>query len=59
MIVWIYDNYKKESAIDNINLSIKFENKIDLNRIIAYPEKFLLVNTQNNIIIILCLEKAI
>lgn len=45
VIVWIYDNYKKESVIDNVNLSIKFENEIDLSKIIAYPEKFLIKTT--------------
>ena len=49
VIVWIYDNYKRGFSIDNINLSIKFENEINLNKIISYPEKFLIKksNTQN------------
>lgn len=44
VIVWIYDNFNKKTSINNINLEIKIENDADLNKIIAYPEKFLIVS---------------
>jgi len=44
VIVWIYDNNKINSSIDLVNLNIKFENQIDIKKLIAYPEKFMIKN---------------
>jgi hypothetical protein len=48
VIVWIYDNSKINSSINSVQLSIKFENQIDLAKLIAYPEKFMIKNSNNN-----------
>ena len=43
VLVWIYDNNKQNSEINKINLKVQFEEELDLNKLIAYPEKFLIV----------------
>ena len=43
VIIWIYDNYKLNTDIKNVDLEIRFENKIDRLSIKAYPEKYLIV----------------
>lgn len=45
VIVWIYDNNKEDSNIDSLTLSFKFEDKLGEDKIIAYPEKFLIKNS--------------
>jgi len=43
-MIWIFDNNKIETSITNLKLKFMIENHIEnINRIIAYPEKFALV----------------
>jgi hypothetical protein len=39
VIVWIFDNFRIEKAIDNVNLQILFEDKIEVDKVVSYPQK--------------------
>ena len=42
--MFIYDNNKSKDFIKNVFLSVALEYELDKNTLIAYPEKFALVN---------------
>jgi len=43
VLIWIYDNYQSTTPISKVNLQIHFDEKIESNSIMAYPEKYLIV----------------
>ena len=44
VLIWIYDNFKRDSKINSVNFSVTFHNIIDANQITVYPEKYQIVN---------------
>lgn len=49
VLIWVYDNFNKLQKINNVFLSIKIasDTKIDVTKIIAYPEKNVFVSNLN------------
>jgi len=39
-VIFIYDNYNSNNTIENFNLSMFFQHKIESENIIGYPEKY-------------------
>lgn len=39
-MIYIYDNFKLNNTINNLSLTINIQNKIDLENMKAYPEKY-------------------
>lgn len=39
VIVWIYDNIRMNHAVEKVSLSILIEDKVDVENVVAYPEK--------------------
>lgn len=39
VVVWIFDNFRIDKAIENLNLQIIFEDKIEVDKVVSYPQK--------------------